>query len=113
MYRWLLLALGGYIIYRMFKNDIKAKLEGREPDEPRRRKAEDMTRDPICGTFVDMAESITVRNGEKIYYFCDYDCRDEFLQRMQDGESPEAIEAAARAAQSKKDDNTPSSDDSA
>ena len=113
MYRWLLVALGGYIIYRMFKNDIKAKADKRGADEAARRESGDMSRDPVCGTFVDMAESITVRNGEKVYHFCGYDCRDEFLKRMQDGESPEAIEAASRAAQSKKDDNTPSSDDPA
>ena len=113
MYRWLLVALAGYIIYRMFKNDVKAKAGKRASGEAARHESGDMARDPVCGTFVDMAESITVRNGEKVYHFCGYDCRDEFLKRMQDGESPEAIEAAARAAQSKKDDNPPSGDDPA
>ena len=112
MFKWFLVALAGYVIYRMFKNDIKAKLEGREPDEPRRRKAEDMTRDPICGTFVDMAEAITVRNDDKRYYFCGYECRDAFLKRLQNGESPESIMAEANFVSSKnaaaaKDDPAP------
>ena len=116
MYRWLLVALAGYIIYRMFKNDFKAKADKRGAGEAARRDSGDMARDPVCGTFVDMAESITVRNGEKVYYFCGYDCRDEFLQRMRDGESPEAIETSSRAAQAKhveKDDTPPSSGASA
>ena len=113
MYRWLLVALGGYIIYRMFKNDIKAKAEKRGAGEAARRDSGDMARDPVCGVFVDMAESIAVRNGEKVYYFCGYDCRDEFLKRMREGESPEAIKAASRGAHSKKDDSPPSGDDPA
>ena len=91
MYRWLLVALAGYIIYRMFKNDIKAKAEEHKSDNARRHEAGEMARDPICGTFVDMTEAITVRNGDKRYYFCGYDCRDAFLKRMQHGESPESI----------------------
>lgn len=93
MYRWLLVALAGYIIYRMFKNDIKAKVEERKADDAQSHAAGEMARDPICGTFVDMTDAITVRNGDKRYYFCGYDCRDTFLKRMQSGESPDSITA--------------------
>ena len=103
MYRWLLVALAGYIIYRMFKNDIKAKLEERKRDDARRGESGEMIRDPICGTFVDMGAAVTVRNGDNIYYFCDYDCRDAFLKRMQNGESPESIIAGSKASQPNED----------
>lgn len=110
MYRWLLVALAGYIIYRMFKNDAKAKAEQRGRDEAARHESGAMARDPVCGTFVEMEEAITVRNGNKIYHFCGYDCRDAFLKRLQAGESAESIEAASHSARSKdKDDETPPS----
>ena len=98
MYKWILIALAGFIIYRMFKNDIKAKLEERERAANERQANGEMSRDPICGTFVDMAEAITVRSDEKRYYFCSYDCRDAFLKRLQNGESPESIAASFNAA---------------
>ncbi len=96
MLRWLLVALAGYIIYRMFRNDIKAKLEQRNDDDARRYGAGEMARDPVCGTFVDMDNSITVREGDKRYFFCSYDCRDAFLKRLQNGESPESIQASSQ-----------------
>ena len=99
MFKWLLVALAGYIIYRMFKNDIKAKVEERKRDEAGRRDSGEMIRDPICGTFVGVEDAITVRDGNNIYYFCGYDCRDAFLKRLQNGESPESIIAEARLTQ--------------
>ena len=112
MFRWLLVALAGYIIYRMYRNDIKAKLAQRKDDEARRQESGEMVRDPICGTFVDLTEAITVRDGDKLYYFCGYDCRDAFLKRMQSGESSESIAAGAGQSRSTqpKNDNTPPSD---
>lgn len=99
MYRWLLVVLAGYIIYRMFKNDIKAKVEERKRDDARRGESGEMIRDPICGTFVEAGDAVTVRDGDNIYYFCGYDCRDAFLKRLQNGESPESIIAGAKLTQ--------------
>lgn len=97
MFKWLLIAAAGYIIYLMFRNDIKAKMEAGKQPEAGREADSDMAKDPICGTFVNMADAITVRDGGKRYYFCGYDCRDAFLKRMQNGETPEGIAETARA----------------
>ena len=96
MYRWLLVVLAGYIIYRMFKNDIKARVEERKHADARRHESGEMIRDPICGTFVEAEEAVTVRDGDTIYYFCGYDCRDAFLKRLKNGESPESIIAGPK-----------------
>ena len=98
MFKWLLIAVAGYLAYLMFRNDSNAKKEAGKQGGHEHSADGDMARDPICGTFVDMASAITVRDGGKRYYFCGYDCRDAFLKRLQNGESPEAIAGGAKPA---------------
>ncbi len=110
MFRWLLLAIAGYIVYLMFRNDSRAKMDAQKRGEAAGGEAAgDMARDPVCGTFVNMADAVTVRDGGKRYYFCSYDCREEFLKRMQGGESPESIAQDSQAA-SKKNSSESSED---
>jgi YHS domain-containing protein len=46
----------------------------------KRRKAAPMklARDPVCGTWVPPAESLALRTGDEIHYFCSAECRDSF-----------------------------------
>ena len=36
-------------------------------------------------TYVSVDGNISVRDGDKVYRFCSYECRDKFLQRLQEG----------------------------
>lgn len=47
--------------------------------------AGEMVKDPECGTYVSVDGNISVRDGDKVYRFCSYDCRDKFLQRLEEG----------------------------
>ena len=44
-----------------------------------------MVKDPQCGTYVSKDSEITVRDGETVYHFCSYDCRDKFLNALREG----------------------------
>ena len=55
-----------------------------------------MVKDPQCGTYVSVEDSITVRDGDKVYHFCSYDCRDKFLKRIADGGQPVAPEVESK-----------------
>lgn len=89
MIRWLILALAIYVLYKLVSNDFfrKKKVQEKEEkaDTERKVQAGEMARDPECGTYVDIDSSISVRDGEKKYYFCSYDCRDKFLKRLESG----------------------------
>lgn len=78
-----------YAIYRLFANDIlkKRREEAKQAKEETDSKIEagEMVQDPECGTYVAVDSSISVRNGDKVYYFCSYDCRDKFLKRLESG----------------------------
>ena len=83
MWKWLVLGLAVYVLYRLFANDfLKKKKENAEDqaaEVERKVAAGEMVKDPECGTY------ISVRDGDKVYRFCSYECRDKFLERLQEG----------------------------
>ncbi len=89
MWKWLILILAGYALYRLFANDVlKKKKENKEDnaaDLERKIAAGEMVKDPECGTYVAVEGNISVRDGETIHRFCSYECRDKFLQRLEEG----------------------------
>ncbi len=48
-----------------------------------------MARDPVCGTYVDKDSAITVRNGDTVFYFCSYECRQKYIDNVN---NPKSIE---------------------
>lgn len=82
MWKWLILILAIYVLYRLFANDIlkKKRVDKEESaaDLERKVAAGEMVKDPECGTYVSVDGNISVRDGDKIYRFCSYDCRDKF-----------------------------------
>ena len=37
-----------------------------------------LVRDPYCGTWVPPAESLALRTGNEVHYFCSAECRESF-----------------------------------
>ena len=88
MWKWLIFALAAYALYRLFTNDWKKRQESKEDEKAKHERmvaSGEMTKDPECGTYIAADSSITVRDGETIHRFCSYDCRDEFVRRIQEG----------------------------
>ncbi|MDO5537123.1 MAG: transcriptional regulator, partial [Desulfovibrionaceae bacterium] len=89
MIKWIVLAVAAYILYRLFANDLFKKRQKEEKvDEKemeRKVKAGEMVKDPVCGAYVSVDDSITVRDGATTHHFCSYDCREKFLKRLEEG----------------------------
>ncbi|MDR3319545.1 MAG: transcriptional regulator [Desulfovibrio sp.] len=89
MLKWLLLIAAIYVLYRFFANDMlkKKKKDEKEDAEKLHQKvaAGEMVKDPECGVYISVDAEITVRDSDKVYRFCGYDCRDKFLQRLKEG----------------------------
>ena len=81
MVKWLILILAGYALYRLFANDLNKKKK-----ENKQESAAEMERKVAAGdAYVAVEGSISVRDGEKVHRFCSYECRDKFLQRLEEG----------------------------
>lgn len=87
MLKFVVIALGIFIVYKLFANDFKHKSKAREEKEAKTMKkkkaAGELVKDPVCGTYVSLEDSITVRDGEAVHHFCSYECRDEFLKQLE------------------------------
>lgn len=89
MIKFLVIGLALYVLYRLFANDVFKKRQKEEKvdkkEMERRVAAGEMVKDPVCGTYVSVEDSISVRDGGKVYHFCSYDCREKFLKSVADG----------------------------
>ena len=87
MWKWIILAVAAYLLYRLFANDLKKKLQKKDDKAEMESKVAsgDMVKDPECGAYIDSDSSITVRDGDTVHRFCSYDCRDAFLKRLESG----------------------------
>lgn len=89
MWKWLILILAVYALYRLFANDVQKKQKENKEENAaemeRKIAAGEMVKDPECGTYVSAEGNISVRDGETVHHFCSYECRDKFLQRLEEG----------------------------
>lgn len=85
MLKWLLLIAAGYFLYRLVTNESRKKSKDDKKQKEEMVATGEMVRDPICGAYIDANGGVTVRDGEKTYRFCSYECRDAFLKQLESG----------------------------
>ncbi len=85
MWKILIIALACIVLYKLVTNDrgVKAKADQKEQD--RKVARGEMVKDPICGSYVDVEGSISVKDGTKNHVFCSYECRQKFLDELEKG----------------------------
>jgi len=92
MWKLIILALAGYLLYKMFTGDKRQSEKRKKQDLKDRVAAGEMVKDPICGTYVDVDTDIRVRQGDNVHRFCSYECRDTFVRRLEATEvTPEPV----------------------
>jgi len=84
MWKWLLIALAIFVLYKLITNDRGRKEKDESKTKERKIATGEMVKDPVCGSYVEVDSSIKVRDGKKVYHFCSYDCRQKFLERLED-----------------------------
>lgn len=92
MIKLLIFVAAAYILWKLLTGDKKKKDSERRKEQETKAASGQMVRDPMCGTYVPVDSDIRVREGEKVYCFCSYDCRDRYLKQI--AASAEEDEAA-------------------
>ena len=85
MLKWVLIAAAIFVLYKLITNDRGRKDKKEAKAKERKIAAGEMVKDPICGSYVDIDSSIKVRDGQTVHHFCSYDCRQKFLDRLEEG----------------------------
>lgn len=100
MMRWLVLGVIGFVLYKLITNEMRKKAEKnavkKDAETSRKAATGTMVKDPVCGVYVEVDSSISVRDGDTVHRFCSYECRDVFLQQLrgQGREIPEKKDAS-------------------
>lgn len=62
----------------LFRSSATAQPARAKPREAPRPIAEELKKDPVCGTFIAPSSAIRKTLGGETYYFCSAECRDKF-----------------------------------
>jgi len=92
MYRLLIVLAAGFILYKLFLGDRSRKRDQEAASKKQMAATGEMVKDPVCGTYVPVNAGIRVRDGDTVYTFCSYECRDAFLKRLEASRS-QAVDA--------------------
>lgn len=92
MWKLIFIAAALYIVYRLFANDFlkrrKEEEKVNQAETERKISIGEMVKDPECGAYVAVDDSISVKDGDRVYHFCSYECRDKFLKRLEESHLP-------------------------
>uniref|UniRef100_I2Q120 TRASH domain-containing protein n=1 Tax=Desulfovibrio sp. U5L TaxID=596152 RepID=I2Q120_9BACT len=83
MIKWLILIVAAFVLYKLFMGDRGRKKEQEVETKKRMAATGEMVKDPVCGTYVPADANIRARDGNKVYAFCSYECRDAFVKRLE------------------------------
>jgi YHS domain-containing protein len=74
----------GFILYKLVGNEFCKRAEGGKAEKPRTQTTagKNMVKDPTCGAYIEPSSSVSVKDGESVYHFCSYECRDAFLEKL-------------------------------
>jgi YHS domain-containing protein len=82
MFKVLIFAVAGFILYKLIMGDQKKKGLDKEKKKQELINSGEMVKDPVCGTYVSTDTGIRVKDDEQVHYFCSYECRDRFLKEQ-------------------------------
>jgi YHS domain-containing protein len=83
----LIIVICGFVVWKLFVGDKRYK-EGKAQDKEKEKTENlqasgEMVKDPVCGAYVSKNSDIRVRQGDVVLNFCSYECRENYLKRIQ------------------------------
>jgi YHS domain-containing protein len=89
MWKFVLFAVAAFVLWKMFAGDMKRrKQEAKKEEETLIAKGE-MVKDPVCGSYVALDNSVRTNEGGKVVHFCSYECRDKYLAQIESAKTKE------------------------
>ena len=104
MWKFIILILAGFVLYKMFVNDSKRKSKQSDKETERLKATGELVKDPACGAYVSLNSDIRLREGETVHRFCSYECRDSYLKRLEASQPKEAKPEEAKPEEAKSEE---------
>jgi len=83
MIKWVVIIVCGWLLFKLISNDSRKKGEKKQQTMERKVATGEMVKDPICGAYVSPEQQIRVRAGDAVHHFCSYECRDKFVEQLE------------------------------
>jgi len=71
-----------YFLYKMFLGEKKHRQEEAKKEQEILIAKGEMVKDPVCGSYVALDNSVRTNHNGEIVHFCSYECRDKYLKRI-------------------------------
>ncbi len=89
MWKFVFFAACAFFLWKMFAGDAKRRQQEAKKEEETLIAKGEMVKDPICGSYVAVDNSVKARQGERILHFCSYECRDKYLKQIESSQAKE------------------------
>jgi len=83
MLKLIIFIAAGFLLYKLIMGDQKKKMDQKKHQTEEMADSGEMVKDPVCGTYVSSDSDIRVKQGDTVYRFCSYECRDAFLEKQE------------------------------
>jgi uncharacterized protein len=82
MVRLVILALTGYLGYKVFQKVLPWLLRSQIPSQPRQPEVttDELVQDPICKVFIPRRNALVAKKDGQDFFFCSEGCRKKFLK---------------------------------
>ena len=79
MFRWIIIFLVGYLVYRFLRGFLSSpKLPRKNPPQEIQ---DEMVQDPVCKVYLPKRQAVVLNDpGGEIHYFCSTQCREKFIK---------------------------------
>lgn len=84
MLRWLVLAVIGFIVYKLVSNEFRNRAGSGKAESSKKPETagKNMVKDVTCGAYIEPSSGVSVKDGDTVHHFCSYECRDAFLEKL-------------------------------
>lgn len=89
MWKFVIIAVAAFILWKMFAGDMKRRKEDAKKEQETLIAKGEMVKDPVCGSYVSVDDSVKVRDGAQTRHFCSYECRDKYLKQLEASKTKE------------------------
>jgi hypothetical protein len=88
MIRLIVLAVIGYLAYRLARNWLRGQSKARRVGREKIGRIDDvMVKDPQCGAYFPRRDGIVLDDGGRELLFCSRECRDQYVAGRSDPEA--------------------------